>query len=309
MRNFEELIQSFQPKTKRCIAVVNAADKVTLQAVFDLRIKPYLTPILIGESHAMNAALAAIPDVTAEDYTFIPADSEEEAAAIGVKLAVDGTADALMKGHIQTRPFLKAVVNKETGIVAESLLSHAAVNQLPGYHKLLLTTDGGMVAQPQLDQKRKIILHAIQVMQQLGISKPKVALLAAAETVNPSIQSSVEARQLMEEFQQAMPQECWIDGPLSLDLAISPKSVEMKHYHSAVAGDADILVGPDITVMNVLGKSMTTLAGGQMAGVVIGATVPIVLTSRGSDHEEKVCSIALAMHCSQGGLPHEDTGN
>jgi phosphate butyryltransferase len=204
-----------------------------------------------------------------------------------------------MKGHLQTRTFLKAVVDREKGIATSKLLSHVALNEIPTYHKLLLTTDGGMVTSPSKEEKKILIQHGIEVMNKIGVAKPKVGLLAAAEKVNPKITSSVEAEEIMQEFQNEAPDSCWIDGPISLDLSLSKEVARIKHYESPVAGDADIVVGPDITTMNVLGKSLTILAGAKMAGLIMGASVPIVMVSRGSTEEEKAYSILVAMYCSK----------
>lgn len=229
----------------------------------------------------------------------VPAETEEECAAIGVKMAKNNELDFLMKGHLQTRTFLKAVVDREKGIATSKLLSHVALNEIPTYHKLLLTTDGGMVTSPSKEEKKILIQHGIEVMNKIGVAKPKVGLLAAAEKVNPKITSSVEAEEIMQEFQNEAPDSCWIDGPISLDLSLSKEVARIKHYESPVAGDADIVVGPDITTMNVLGKSLTILAGAKMAGLIMGASVPIVMVSRGSTEEEKAYSILVAMYCSK----------
>jgi phosphate butyryltransferase len=174
-----------------------------------------------------------------------------------------------------------------------------ALNEIPTYHKLLLTTDGGMVTSPSKEEKKILIQHGIEVMNKIGVAKPKVGLLAAAEKVNPKITSSVEAEEIMQEFQNEAPDSCWIDGPISLDLSLSKEVARIKHYESPVAGDADIVVGPDITTINVLGKSLTILAGAKMAGLIMGASVPIVMVSRGSTEEEKAYSILVAMYCSK----------
>jgi len=144
-----------------------------------------------------------------------------------------------------------------------------------------------------------LIAYSIEVMNKIGVAKPKVALLAASESVNPKIPSSVEAEEIMREIQAEAPESCDIDGPISLDLAVSKEIARQKEYTSAVAGDADILVGPDITTMNVLGKSLTVLAGGEMAGIIMGAKVPIVMVSRASTENEKMYAILMAMYCSK----------
>ena len=295
MRKFEELLANFTSNQRIRIGVVCANDEVTIQSVFNEKVKEYLEPILIGDEVKIRTILAK-HDFSAQ---IISAETEEECAAIGVKMVKNNEIDFLMKGHIQTRTFLKAVVDREKGIATSGLLSHVALNEIPTYHKLLLTTDGGMVTAPSKEDKKILIQHGIEVMNKIGVAKPKVGLLAAAEKVNPKIASSVEAEEIMQELQSQEPDRCWIDGPISLDLSLSKEVAKIKHYESPVAGDADIVVGPDITTMNVLGKSLTVLAGGKMAGLIMGASVPIVMVSRGSTEEEKAYSILVAMYCSK----------
>ncbi|SET93116.1 phosphate butyryltransferase [Enterococcus malodoratus] len=295
MQKFDELLTNFSSDEKIRIGIVCANDEVTIQAVFNEKVRDFLEPILIGDKEKITGILAKF-DFSAR---IVAADTEEACASIGVEMVQKKEIDFLMKGHIQTRTFLKAVVDRENGITKSGLLSHVALNEIPAYHKLLLTTDGGMVTAPSKADKKILIQHGIEVMNKIGIAKPKVGLLAAAEKVNPKISSSVEAEEIMQEIQAEAPDSCWIDGPISLDLSLSKEVAAIKHYDSPVAGDADIVVGPDITTMNVLGKSLTILAGAKMAGLIMGASVPIVMVSRGSTEEEKAYSILVAMYCSK----------
>lgn len=295
MKKFDELLTNFSSDQKIRIGVVCANDEVTIQSVFNEKVRDYLEPVLIGDEEKMIPILAQ----NGFSARLVSAVTEEDCAAIGVEMVKKKEIDFLMKGHIQTRTFLKAVVDREKGIAISDLLSHVALNEIPAYHKLLLTTDGGMVTAPSKEDKKILIKHGIEVMNKIGIEKPKVGLLAAAEKVNPKIASSVEAEEIMQELQAEAPDNCWIDGPISLDLSLSKAVAKIKHYESPVAGDADIVVGPDITTMNVLGKSLTILAGAKMAGLIMGASVPIVMVSRGSTEEEKAYSILVAMYCSK----------
>lgn len=297
MQKFDELLANFSSDKKIRIGVVCANDEVTIQSVFNEKVREYLEPILIGDEEKISGILAQL----GLSARIVSADTEEACAAIGVEMVHKKEIDFLMKGHIQTRTFLKAVVDREKGIATSALLSHVALNEIPSYHKLLLTTDGGMVTAPSKADKKILIQHGIEVMNKIGIKKPKVGLLAAAEKVNPKIASTIEAEEIMNELQAEAPDSCWIDGPISLDLSLSKEVAEIKHYDSPVAGDADIVVGPDITTMNVLGKSLTILAGAKMAGLIMGASVPIVMVSRGSTEEEKAYSIVVAMYCSKRG--------
>lgn len=295
MKKFDELLTNFSSDQKIRIGVVCANDEVTIQSVFNEKVRDYLEPVLIGDEEKMIPILAQ----NGFSARLVSAVTEEDCAAIGVEMVKKKEIDFLMKGHIQTRIFLKAVVDREKGIAVSDLLSHVALNEIPAYHKLLLTTDGGMVTAPSKEDKKILIKHGIEVMNKIGVEKPKVGLLAAAEKVNPKIASSVEAEEIMQELQAEAPDSCWIDGPISLDLSLSKAVAKIKHYESPVAGDADIVVGPDITTMNVLGKSLTILARAKMAGLIMGASVPIVMVSRGSTEEEKAYSILVAMYCSK----------
>lgn len=295
MSKFEALLENFQSDKKIRIGIVNAADEAAIKAVFHPKIRKFLKPVLIGDEAAIRGILSKLN----ESAEIIPAATDEECAQIGVKLAKDKQIDFLMKGHLSTRTFLRAVVNKEHGISGGRLLGHIVLDDVPAYHKLLLTTDGGMVLKPDKEEKKQLIAYSIEVMNKIGVAKPKVALLAASESVNPKVPSSVEAEEIMREIQAEAPESCDIDGPISLDLAVSKEIARQKEYDSAVAGDADILVGPDITTMNVLGKSLTVLAGGEMAGIIMGAEVPIVMVSRASTENEKMYAILMAMYCSK----------
>jgi len=295
MDKFNVLLDQFQTNAKVKIGVVSAEDQKTLETVFDSPVAEHLQPILIGDP----AKIKTLLDGKHADATIMPAYSEQEAAEIGVKLAKQHDIDVLMKGHIQSRTFLKAVVNKEVGIAESGLLNHVSVLDIPSYDKLLLATDGGMIPVPTFDDKLILIERSVKLMQQMGVKKPRVGILAAAENVNPRVPSSVEAKELMDKVEATHSEDCYIDGPISFDLATSKKVAELKDYESPVAGQADILIGPDLTSMNLLGKSLTIMANAKMAGIIQGATLPIVMTSRGSDETEKMYSILLAMYSSK----------
>lgn len=303
-KNFDELIKLYKPTKKIKVAVVNPIDLNSLEAIFHPKLKKIVQPILIGDSSQIIPKLNQINHHKVE-FEMIDVANEVDAAKKAVLLAKNGEIDVLMKGHLQTSDFLRPVVSKETGIIKEKLLSHIVVNEIPTYHKLLVSADGGMVTEPSFEDKKEIIKHTLAVSRKIGNSQPKIALLAAAETVNPKIKSSVESEKLVTYFSEKYHRACYIDGPLSLDLAVSPEIVKLKDYHSDVAGEADILIGPDMTAMNILGKSLVVFAKGTMAGIIYGATVPIVMTSRASSSDEKYHSIVLASIVSAGGSEHE----
>ena len=194
---------------------------------------------------------------------------------------------------LQTGTLLKAVVHRETGIRASQVMSHVAILDVPRYHKLLFITDGGMVVAPNLEQKGHILKNAVDFCRFLGYERPKAAALCAVETVNPAMPETGDALSLKEAGERGEFGPCIVEGPISLDLATDREAALVKGYHSPVAGDADILLVPAIAVGNVLGKALYGLAGGQMAGVVLGAAVPITINSRGATPEEKYYSILL----------------
>jgi phosphate butyryltransferase len=196
---------------------------------------------------------------------------------------------------MDTAEILREVVRRETGLRTAQSMSHIAINEVPSYHKLLVTTDGGMILSPTLEQKKDIIVNAAEALRAIGYSCPKVGVLAAAEKVNPKLQDSTDAAALREMNRNGEITGCVVEGPISLDLAVSPEAVKTKGYESPCAGDVDILIVPNITAGNILGKSMTEFAGGKMAGLIVGAKCPIVVTSRGSSAEEKYNSLILAV--------------
>ncbi len=230
-----------------------------------------------------------------EEFNIIPEKDLVKSAEIGVKLVRENKADFLMKGLVDTGTLLKAVLNKEWGgLRTDSLLSHIMVYEVEAYSKLIYLTDGGMNLYPNLDQKVKIIENAVQVVEAMGRDTVKVACLAAKEKADPKMPATMDAHALKERFNEGkFSKGTIVDGPMALDLAISKESAAVKSYESEVAGDADILLVPNIEMGNGIGKSITYFAGGKSAGIIMGAKVPIVLTSRADTHEAKLYSIAM----------------
>lgn len=294
IKNFSELIEKVQNfDSKRKVAVIAAQDEHTLEAVFKAEENNIVEPILIGNKEKIKEILNKL-NKDLSDNLIIYAKDDNEAAYKGVELANKGQVDFLMKGKIQTADLLKAVVDKEKGLRTGKVMSHFVINEIPTYHKLLVTTDGGMLMYPDLQQKKKIIENAVDVLIALGYEKPKVAVLAAVEKVNPKMPESVDAGKLKEMNQIGQIVNCIVEGPISYDLTMSKESAEIKGFSSPVTGDADILIVPNITAGNILGKSLVYSAGAKMAGFIVGAKVPIVLTSRGSSAEEKYLSLVLS---------------
>lgn len=294
IKNFEQLISRVQKSKKiKKAAVIAAHDEHTLEAVLKAKAHHIIEPVLIGDADKIKSLLQKLQGSMQEGF-FIDIKDEAEAARKGVALANLRQVDLLMKGKIQTADLLKAVVDKEHGLRTDRIMSHFVINEIPSYHKLLVTTDGGMVLYPSLDDKRKILENAVEILNTLGYKKPKVAALAAVENINEKMPETLDAAALKKMNQEGRLANCLVEGPISYDLAISKASADIKGYDSPVAGDADILLVPNITVGNVLGKSILFSGGAKMAGFIVGAKVPIVLTSRGATSEEKYLSLVIS---------------
>ncbi|AMC93654.1 hypothetical protein AOC36_06540 [Erysipelothrix larvae] len=293
LTTLKQLETRLENAKKRNVAVV-CADEQSISAVLNPALKPYIHPVFFGNEAQIKDILTKQYDIQ-EAYDIVPSSDDCDSAQKAVASIKNGQCDVLMKGYLQTRDFLKAIIDKEQGIVGDRLLTHIALNEIPTYHKVLLTTDGGMVVHPDFKMKQEIALNVLEVAHRLGIEKPNIAILSAAEHVNQKHKDSIEARQLQEFLMTDYTFACNAAGPISLDIALSLDSAKKKHYEHPVAGNADILIGSDIDMMNVLGKSITTLAQGSMAGIVWGANVPIVMTSRGSSSQEKLYSLMLAL--------------
>lgn len=275
------------------LVVIASHDKEVLQSVKGCYDYGLIEPILIGDLEKTKK-LAEELNISIENYYSIDEKDLEKAAEIGVKLISSGKADFIMKGLIDTSILLKSVLNKECGLRTRSLLSHVMIYDIENYHKLLYLTDGGMNINPTLEDKVKIIENAGMVTRSLGNKVTNVAILAAKEKVDLKMISTVHAEQLKDKYLKGeFSKGLVIDGPMALDIAISNEAAKTKNYISPVAGDADVLVVPNIEMGNGIGKSITYFANGKSAGIIMGAKVPIVLTSRADDHITKVFSIAL----------------
>lgn len=295
MKNFSELrslLNSTGPL--KTVVVANAVDEASVRAAVLAKKEKIANAILVGNKKEVIQLLKNL-DSTEEDFEIIDASSPEETAIEAVKAIREGRGDAILKGHLQTSVLLKAVLDKETGIRKESLLSHVTLLDIPGYHKVLGFTDGAMVLFPDFEKKIGVLKNAVSLFHRLGYKEPKVGIIEANEVVNPKVETSQEAASIMELQRSGEINGCIVEGPISFDLATNPKAVELKEYSSPVAGDADLLMGPNITVVNGMVKALQTFAGAKTAGVVIGAKCPIILVSRASPAEEKLDSIVLAL--------------
>lgn len=290
IKDLKELEQKLKGKEEKPnVCLVCAHDLHSLEAIKKAVDKELISVTLVGIEKKILELLNQL-NFERDNVVIYNSLSDVESAKLGVELVKEEKVDTLMKGKIQTKDFLKAVVDSETGIKDSKVLSHVVVNELPNYHKLVATTDGGMVLYPKLEEKAAIIKNAVKLFNNIGYEKPNVAVLTAVEVVNPKMQETIDAKELKDmNFEN-----CYVEGPISYDLTFSKEAAKVKGYESPVTENVDILVMPNITAGNILGKSMIYTAGGKMAGVVVGAKVPIILTSRASSAEEKYYSIILA---------------
>ena len=290
--SFSALKSRLQHLSPREAVVAAAHDGHAGQAGSAGRRDGLIRPILVGRRNEIRSIARSLGEELSPEQ-IVDAQDDLECAARSVALIREGKGDILIKGMLQTGTLLKAVVHRETGIRASQVMSHVAILDVPRYHKLLFITDGGMVVAPNLEQKGHILKNAVDFCRFLGYERPKAAALCAVETVNPAMPETGDALSLKEAGERGEFGPCIVEGPISLDLATDREAALVKGYHSPVAGDADILLVPAIAVGNVLGKALYGLAGGQMAGVVLGAAVPITINSRGATPEEKYYSILL----------------
>lgn len=290
LKDFKQLRQLVESVDKRTVAVVAAHDAHTLEAVLKTKDEGILDHILIGKKDEIIKIGNELGYDVSHD-AIIDSDTDEDAVTKGLDLIKTGGADFLQKGILQTSTLLKGVVNKENGIKARDTLSNVALLDIPAYHKVVGLTDGGMVMYPTLEQKKDIIDNAVEVYKALGYDNPKVAVLCAVETLNPKMPETVDAAELKKMNQEGIIKDCVVEGPISFDLALDPEAAKIKGYESPVAGDADIIIMPDISAGNLTSKALTVLGGAMMAGIVMGAKCPIALNSRSAAFEEKYYSL------------------
>ena len=276
-------------------AVVNPVDKNSLEGAIEAAKKEFIDPILIGdEEEIRNIAKKAEFDIS--KFEIINIKNSHEAAQKAADLARQGKVDALMKGYIHTDELLRVVVKKENGLRTMRQISHVFVIDVPNenYSKPLWLSDAAVNIQPSLMEKRDIVQNAIDLFRACGYGTPKVAILSATEKITEDIHSTIEAAALSKMADRDIITGGIVDGPLAFDNAISKEAAEAKHIKSNVAGDADILIVPDLESGNMLYKQMKFLSGYNAAGLVVGARVPIILTSRASDVQPRLASSALA---------------
>ena len=292
-KSFEELISKANQKTLKKVSVSNAQDEPELQAVKAAKEQNIATAILVGDEAKIREIAASI-DMDLTDFEIINEPDTEAAALKAVELVHNGKADILLKGLLETKTFLKSVLNKEVGLRTGKMLSHVCVFEIEGINRLLFFTDVAFNTYPTLADKVNIINNAVEVAHACGIECPKVAPLCAVETVNPKMQPTVDADNLTKMYEGGDFKGCQIYGPLSMDLAIDPEAAVHKGVTNPVAGHADILLFPNIDAGNITYKILVRTAKVKIGNVLVGTSAPVVLTSRSDDFQTKLNSIALA---------------
>jgi len=298
LKHLTELRQLLVDKPTRRLVLAAAQDHNSLSSALMAARDGFIEPILVGDREAIQK-IAAQNNMDITGLRVVHEPDTEMAVEIAVRMVRSNQADILMKGKVGPSSLLKAVLNKEWGLRSGALLSHFAIFEVAAYHKLIAVTDVAMNIAPNLQDKIAIVNNSVACLNRLGVEMPKVAVLGAVEMVSENMQATLDAALLSKMNQRDQIRNCIIDGPLAFDNAISLESAVHKGIRSDVAGDTDLLIMPDIEVGNVLYKSLVFFAHAGVAAVILGATAPIVLTSRSDSDQAKYFSILLAAAISR----------
>jgi len=293
IQTFDELLSAARATGPRRMAVAAAHDPQVLVSVDEAQRQGISTPILIGDVPAMES-IAAANDLSLDKAEMIHETDSTLAARKAVALVREGQADVVVKGQLKTAELLGAALDRHTGVRDKKLLTHVGIFEIPDYDRLIYVSDSGVVLYPTIWQKLEIIRNVIDVAHRLGLEEPRVAILAAFESVHPRATVSVDALALARMADQGWVKGAIVDGPLALDIAISPESARIKQVQTPIAGNADILIVPSVPAGNIAAKGMLYFGRARMAGVVVGAKVPIIINSRADNAETRLLSMALA---------------
>lgn len=290
-KNLQEIILSAKTgDDRKRLVVACAEDSHTIEAVVKAKNDGLIIPILTGDAEKIEDIFAEL-GIDSEGIEIV--DAKDNPIETAIRYIRENKADFMMKGTVQTADLLKAVLNKEDGLMEGKTLSHILFEELPGYHKIFAVTDSAIVTSPDLEKKTAILENAVKAMRNLGYENPKIAVLTAVENVNPKMQETVDAAELKKLAESGAFGECTIEGPISTDLAFDKEAGQIKGFTSSVCGDPDILLMPNVLAGNIAVKLLKVFGASKSAGIVLGAQVPIVLTSRSSSVESKNISIAL----------------
>jgi len=293
-RNFDELIetrlQTNRP-LKRAI-VAGADDEHAIEAVFIAQKRGFITPILVGDNMKILEIIKKLGFFD-EAFKIVPCPSEGNPSAIAVELIHSDQGDFIIKGKLETRDLLKPILNKETGLNSGGFITHFGLMQIKGYHKLLALSDCAVIPHPTFEEKSKIVSLSMETLRKLGYKKPIVGALCAVETVSEKMPETMDALKLQQMSEEGNFGEGTVIGPISFDLATRKEAAQIKGYTSPFAGNVDMLLVPQLVTGNVMSKIWNAEADNILAGCLIGADIPIVLTSRSASMNEKLYSIML----------------
>lgn len=295
LKSFDEIVDRIRQEKPQRIAVAVAEDDDVLAAVFHAQREGIALPLLIGDPQKIES-LCQEHGWDLSTCEVVEASSPEEACSKAVSLVREGKADTLMKGLVSTSVILKAVLNRETGIRKGKLLSHLGMFYSPRQDRFLYMSDAAICIAPDVDTKEHIIENGVEALHLLGYENPKVGCICALEKVNPAMQHTLDAEELVRRNQEGQITGCTVSGPFALDNALSPHSAQLKGVKWPNAGEIDFLLMPQIEAANVLYKSLSVIAGMDGAGLVLGAKCPVILTSRADNSASKFNSIALAVY-------------
>lgn len=292
-KNFEDLFTMVKSYERKKIAIAVAQDEPVLEAVMAAKEKGIADAILVGDKDKIREIADKIGMDTTQ-YEIIHEPDVKKATLFAVQLASSGRADMVMKGIVDTTTFLRSVLDKEVGLRTGKVMSHVAAFEIEGYDRLIFLTDVAFNTYPDLKTKIQIIENSVKVAQACGIKTPRVAPVCAVEVVNPSMEATMDAAVLSKMSDRDQIKGCFVDGPLSVDVALSEEAAHHKGVTGEVAGKADILLLPNIDAGNIMYKSLTYTSNATNGAILVGTSVPVVLTSRADTFETKLNSIALA---------------
>jgi phosphate butyryltransferase len=292
--NFTELIETAQAVGPKHIAIAAAHDPAVLVSAEELQKRGIVIAHLVGDQPAIEH-LVQEHDLDLSGMTIIHQPDTGRAARHAVAMAREGRADVVIKGQLKTPQILGAALDRERGIRERKLLTHVGLFEVAGFDRIIYLSDSGVILSPTIEQKLVIIQNVVEVAHKFGLERPKVAILSATEVVNPQLSNSIEALALARMAEDGWVEGAVVDGPLTLDVAISSEAARIKGVESPVAGNADVLIVPGVVAGNTAAKAIQYLAGGRMAGLVVGAKVPIIINSRADTADTRLLSTAMAV--------------
>jgi phosphate acetyltransferase len=291
---YEQLLEKCEKLEPVPTAVVHPCEGTALSGAIEAAEKGLIVPILIGPRTKIEAT-AEVIGIDLSNFQIVDVPHSHASATKAVEMLREAKAELLMKGSLHTDELMAAVISRDAGLRTGRRVSHIFVMDVPTYHKVLIVTDGAINIAPTLEDKMDICQNAIDLAISLGRQRPKVAILAAVETVTSKMPATIDAAALCKMAERGQITGGILDGPLAFDNAISKEAAETKHIHSEVAGDPDILLTPDLEAGNILAKQLSFLANADSAGLVLGAKVPIILTSRADTVRSRIASCAIAV--------------